>query len=131
MKTRKDVEDLMTRVFAELQATREAGQKEYAHDDQNALANFERTAADCGVSREAVLWIFAMKHKDGIAAWIKGHRSQREDVRGRIKDLIVYLILLWAMVDDSEPQAQERMMVTSAPLGSLGVFHGGTPRSLL
>src|SRR4051812_45956460 len=100
MKTKADVKDLMDRVFKELQQTREDGQREYAHDESNALANFERTATDVGVSREAVLWIFAMKHKDGIAAWIKGHRSQREDVRGRIKDLIVYLILLWAMVED-------------------------------
>ena len=102
MKTKADVQKLMDRVFQELQETREAGQKEYAHDEGNALANFERSASECNVSREQALWIFAMKHKDGIAAWIKGYRSQREDVRGRIKDLIVYLILLWAMVDDSE-----------------------------
>jgi hypothetical protein len=100
MKTKADVKDLMDRVFKELQQTREDGQREYAHDESNALANFERTGAEVDIPREKVLWIFAMKHKDGIAAWIKGHRSQREDVRGRIKDLIVYLILLWAMVED-------------------------------
>lgn len=102
MKSRSDVATLMDKVFKELHATREAGQKEYAHDNDNALANFERTAKEVDTTREKVLWTFFLKHKDGVAAWIKGHRSQREDVRGRIKDMIVYLILLWAMVDDSD-----------------------------
>lgn len=46
MKTRADVARLMDEVFVRCQATRDAGQKEYAHDDANALANFERLAAD-------------------------------------------------------------------------------------
>jgi len=100
LKTRAEIAALMDQIFAECEKTREAGQKEYAHDDQNALANFERTGADLSIPREKVWWIFAKKHWDGVLAWINGHRSQREDVRGRIKDLIVYLVLLWAMVDD-------------------------------
>lgn len=104
MKTRKDVAELMDLVFKECQLTREAGQKEYAHDDQNALANFERTGAEMEIPREKVWYIFAKKHWDGIIAHIKGHKSQREDVRGRLKDLIVYLILLWAMINDEEEQ---------------------------
>ena len=50
----------------------------------------------------SVLWIFLKKHMDGITAYIKGHKSQREDVRGRIKDAIVYLMLLWAMVEERD-----------------------------
>jgi hypothetical protein len=102
MKSRADVAKLMDEIFVQCQATRNAGQKEYAHDEGNALANFERTGQDLSIPREKVWWIFAKKHWDGVLAWINGHRSQREDVRGRIKDLIVYLVLLWAMVDDSE-----------------------------
>lgn len=83
------------RVFKEeIMALRNAGQKEYAHDDSSPFANFERGAKDAGLDRKQVLWVYAMKHKDGIAAAIKGHTSQREDVRGRINDLIVYLLLL-------------------------------------
>lgn len=100
MKSRADVSKLMDQVFLECQKTREAGQMEYAHEEDNALANFERGGRDIGLPREKVWFIYANKHWDGVKAWIKGHRSQREDVRGRIKDLIVYLILLWAMADD-------------------------------
>jgi len=41
---------------------------------------------------------YLLKHIDGISAYVKGHKSQREDVTGRITDAIVYLMLLWAMV---------------------------------
>lgn len=102
MKTRADVANLMAAIFADCQETREAGQREYAHDEQNALANFERLAADLGISREKALWVYTKKHLDGILAYINGHQSQRENVRGRIKDVIVYLILFWAMVDDND-----------------------------
>ena len=44
--------------------------------------------------------VYAMKHIDGITAHIQGHTSQREPVTGRIKDAIVYLMLLWGMVEE-------------------------------
>lgn len=100
--TRSEVASVMERVFGECEKLRGAGQKEYAHDEGNAFANFERVANDLGISREKVLWTYAMKHRDGIVAHLNGHTSQREDVRGRINDLIVYLCLLTAMLDENE-----------------------------
>ena len=78
--------------------TRDAGQKEYAQDEDNVFANFERIAMSIDVDRERVLMTYLLKHIDGITAYTKGHRSQREDVTGRITDAIVYLMLLWAMI---------------------------------
>ena len=94
--------EVMEDVFAECDALRAAGQQEYAHGQGNAFANFDRVANDLDIDRKKVLWIFAMKHRDGIAAYIKGHKSQREDVRGRINDLIVYLCLLRGMIEEEE-----------------------------
>lgn len=89
------------RVFKEeIMALRNAGRKEYAHDASSPFANFERAADDMGIDRKQVLWVYAMKHKDGIAGHLKGHTSQREDVRGRINDLIVYLLLLRGMINE-------------------------------
>ena len=48
--------------------------------------------------------VYLMKHMDGINAWIKGHKSQREDVSGRIKDAIVYLCLLWGMSEEKQAE---------------------------
>lgn len=97
--TTKDMAVLVQRERRELDVLLTAGQREYAHDGENVLANFDRRAKELNVAPETVLAIFAGKHWDGIAAWIKGHRSQREDVRGRINDLHVYLTLLRAIVE--------------------------------
>ena len=43
---------------------------------------------------------YMLKHIDGIAAYVKGHKSQREDVTGRITDCMVYLMLLWGMIQE-------------------------------
>ncbi len=78
---------------------RAAGQKEYARKNNNAFANFERVGKNLDLSREDVLLVYLLKHIDGICSFVKGHKSQREDVRGRITDAIVYLCLLWGMIE--------------------------------
>lgn len=84
---------------AELQV-REDGHKEYAHDESNVFANFDRVADSLKLDRKQVLLVHALKHWDGIISYINGHKSQREDVRGRIKDLRMYLVLLWGMIEE-------------------------------
>ena len=84
--------------------TRKSGQSEYAHDKNNVFANFDRVAKALNSTREKVLLTYLLKHIDGIIAYVNGHQSQREDVRGRITDVIVYLMLLWGMVDTNDTQ---------------------------
>ena len=81
---------------------REAGQKEYARKSDNAFANFERVGDNLNISREKVLLVYLLKHIDGICSFVEGHKSQREDVRGRLTDAIVYLCLLWGMVEEND-----------------------------
>ena len=78
---------------------REAGQKEYARKENNAFGNFERVADNLDLDRKEVLLVYLLKHIDGICSYVKGHKSQREDIRGRLTDSIVYLCLLLGMVD--------------------------------
>tara|TARA_R110002020_G_scaffold37051_7_gene111688 strand:- start:479 stop:754 length:276 start_codon:yes stop_codon:yes gene_type:complete len=80
--------------------TRDDGQKEYAHDIDNVFANFDRVANTLNIPREKVLMTYLLKHIDGIVSYIEGHKSQREDVSGRIVDAIVYLGLLHGMIKD-------------------------------
>ena len=87
-------------IIPRIMRTRDAGQKEYAHDIDNVFANFERIAESLDIKREKVLMTYLLKHIDGISAYVKGYKSQREDVTGRITDAIVYLMLLWAMSRD-------------------------------
>ena len=81
---------------------RKAGQKEYARKQDNAFANFERIGKNLELDKKEVLLVYLLKHIDGICAYVKGHKSQREDVRGRITDVIVYLCLLWGMIENEK-----------------------------
>ena len=81
---------------------REAGQKEYARKTSNAYANLEIEAAQIECTREKVLMVYLLKHIDGISSFVNGHKSQREDVTGRITDAITYLFLLWGMVEEND-----------------------------
>ena len=82
--------------------TRDAGQREYAQSEDNVFANFERVAKSIDTDRKKVLMVYLLKHIDGISAYTKGHQSQRENVTGRITDAIVYLMLLWGMVEEEK-----------------------------
>ena len=100
--TQKKMEKLINRIFNEIQTVRAEGQKEYARKESNAFANFERVGKNLDISREEVLLVYLLKHIDGICSFVKGHKSQREDVRGRLTDAIVYLCLLWGMINEEE-----------------------------
>ena len=91
-------------IFKQVETIHTEGQKEYAMDEDNVFANFERIANQIDMDREIVLWVYLMKHIDGIASYLKGHRSQREDVTGRLTDAIVYLCILWGMIESHEHQ---------------------------
>ena len=64
------------------------------------FANFERVANTLDINRETALMCYLLKHIDGVVSYTQGHKSQREDVRGRLTDIIVYTMLLWGMVDE-------------------------------
>ena len=98
----KKMSSLMNQIWKEVQLTRDEGQKEYAHGVDNVFANFYRVGKALNISSDKTLMVYLLKHIDGITAYLSGHKSQREDVRGRIKDAIVYLMLLWAMVEERE-----------------------------
>lgn len=111
--TQEEMAQLMDVIFRdEIQQLRKAGQKEYAHGDvDDAFNNFKRLASELSISKEKVLLVYARKHWDGIIAHVNGYTSQREDVRGRINDLIVYMFLLRGMIDeDSKLKAEAEVL---------------------
>ena len=92
----KDFDDLLqNEIIPQVLDIREAGQKEYARNPGNVFGNFERVADFAGVTVNQAIYTYLIKHIDGIGAHIDGHKSQREDVEGRVIDAIVYLCLLY------------------------------------
>lgn len=109
--TREELKNVMMQMFQECMELREAGQKEYAHDENEAFSNFNRLADELLLDRKQILWVYAKKHIDGIVSFIKGHKSQREDVRGRINDLVVYMCILRGMIDEeANKEAMNKQM---------------------
>lgn len=100
--TREELKKTMERTFTECMNLRSEGQKEYAHNDSEAFANFIRVGERMKLSKEQVLMVYMEKHLDGIHSYIQGHKSQRENVRGRINDLITYAVILRGMIDEYE-----------------------------
>ena len=100
--TRNEMSVIMKRIVNIVSDTREAGQQEYARDIDNVFANFERVASFTKTTREKALLTYMIKHIDGLCAYADGHNSQRENVRGRLTDIIVYCMLFWGMVEDNE-----------------------------
>ena len=122
----------MDAIIKEVTLVRDAGQKEYAHDEKDVFANFNRVANLLEEDRKKVLMTYMLKHIDGIAAYVKGHKSQREDVTGRITDCMVYLMLLWGMVEEENGLFTRRKDNTSVsdvfeniPSENLGVSMEG------
>ena len=104
---RNEMQSIMKRIINVVSETRDAGQDEYARDSLNVFANFERVASFIGVSREKALLAYMIKHVDGLCAYADGHHSQREEVRGRLLDIIVYCILMWGMVEEDEKASED------------------------
>jgi len=103
------------------------GNREYS-TAKEAFENFNNLAAETGQSRFLCLWILFLKHKDGVSAWIKGHRSQREAVQGRIYDMIVYLFLLLGMIEEENDEKRNIVVSSRSESGSpTGGVSGGGP----
>ena len=103
-----DMSKVMDRILKEVAIMRDAGQEEYSHDNSDVFANFNRVSNLLDVDRKKVLMTYMLKHVDGIAAYVKGHESQREDVTGRITDCVVYLMLLWGMIEEDDVLSRKK-----------------------
>lgn len=82
---------------------------EYA-GDTDRLANFRRNAANLGLNNEDVWSVYASKHWDAVMQYVRDlrdgkTRTRMESISGRADDLIVYLILFKALLEDRNNEA--------------------------
>ena len=93
---------LMEKILKQAKQIHSQGQKEYAHDDSNVFANFERVGSNLNISKEKALLVYLLKHIDGICSHVDGYEPQRDSIFGRLTDAIVYLCILWAMIEEGQ-----------------------------
>jgi hypothetical protein len=73
--------------------------EEYTRGSDDQLINFKRRSEESGIRPEQAWNVLAGKHHDAILSWIHdGEVKSDEPIEGRIRDLILYLYLLQAMV---------------------------------
>ena len=99
---REDFDRLTSDIWESIMSTRNQGQDEYARTETDVLANFKRIGNWKDETQESVLMTYLLKHIDGMLSYVSGFTSQREDIRGRITDVMVYCMLFWAMVEERE-----------------------------
>jgi hypothetical protein len=100
----KEFEKIVEQTVAQIKSLVELKGGEYA-GDEDRLANFRRNGNSLGLHMEQVWGVYAGKHWDAIQQYIKdiatGKQRQRlEGIEGRADDLIVYLLLFKAIVQE-------------------------------
>lgn len=94
---------------------------EYA-GDTDRLANFRRNATALGLQNEQVWAVYAAKHWDAVMQYIKDlgegkERKRMESISGRADDLIVYLVLFKALLEDRQANTPKPTLTNAAKLG--------------
>lgn len=103
---RHDLPDVADDTFREMAKLGTLKGGEYAHGDDR-LDNFRRNGEALGLPMEVIWAVYAAKHWDAVTQYVsdlnKGIKRERlEGIRGRIDDLLVYLVLFKCMVIERE-----------------------------
>ena len=109
---------------------------EYSGDDDRLL-NFRRNGLALGLRKETVWGVYAAKHWDALMQYIKDQqygkdRQRMESLGGRCDDLIVYLILFKAMLQenggaDGAADPMKGTLAGTTPSG-ITVMNGASPQ---
>jgi len=96
---------LVAEFFGECQDILDKATLDYATENDR-LANFKELAIILDTTPGEVLMVYFMKHLISIRNYYKGRQSNREDIRGRFKDAVNYLILGLALVEEERDAKQ-------------------------
>lgn len=79
--------------------------KDYS-GNEDCLDNFKRAAKNLGMTPFQIWAVYFSKHIDSVMNAIKYHpeypQVESEPLRGRIKDIIVYSVLLECLMEDEK-----------------------------
>lgn len=76
---------------------------DYQQGTRDILHNFRTVADAVGVPMEKAWFTYFYKHYSALVTYIKeGGQSESEPIRGRIKDMIVYLLLFTKVVEEMD-----------------------------
>jgi len=97
--THEQFDDFQNTLLRKVVGMRDTKGKEYSNSESR-FANFDRAAAELGLTNIQVAWVYTKKHLDGIASYCRTKKVLSEPIEGRIVDAIVYLTLIAGMIEE-------------------------------
>lgn len=86
----------------ECRGMRDTKGKEYANGTSR-FGNFDRLAKTLEMDRLKIAQVYVQKHLDSLNSYIKtGEVYSQERIRGRIIDIVTYMILMAGMIEDTD-----------------------------
>lgn len=98
-----EMTDLVEAEFQKIRDIRATKGTEYA-PIEDTLADFKEVAASCGVTPYQVWQVYVEKHQRAIATWVREGDVKSEAIEDRIRDVVVYHLLLLGLIADKEPR---------------------------
>lgn len=128
--TFEEFENFQNRLLEEVKQMGSTKGKEYAFKHEDRFQNFNEDAEEMGIDRLLCAWIFTNKHIRSLRSYIRNKSTfSTEPIRGRIIDIIVYLILIAGMIEEEENKNEEKLKTNEKKLESntpreyTGTFH--------
>lgn len=97
-------DDFFARQFADCLDLIKRKNADYSQGEQKGdrIAAFRRMAKDNGITMEQVWGVLCGKHLGAVNKFIKEGIVESEAIEGRIHDVINYMVLLAAIIDDKK-----------------------------
>ena len=99
--THQNFDEYQIKLLTQVNRMKDTKGKEYSNSESR-FANFDRLAAELGLTNIQVAWVYTKKHLDGIASFCRTEKELSESIEGRIVDAIVYLTLIAGMIAEKE-----------------------------
>jgi nucleotide-binding universal stress UspA family protein len=95
--------DVMTQLieseFDNIRNVRETKGREYA-GEEDTLADFKEVAAEAGITPLQCWLTYVKKHQRAVDTFIREGSVKSEAIEDRIRDIVVYHLLLLGLIED-------------------------------
>src|SRR5665647_3481113 len=99
--THQNFDEYQIKLLTKVNRMKDTKGKEYSNSESR-FANFDRLAAELGLTNIQVAWVYTKKHLDGIASYCRTEKVLSEPIESRIVDAIVYLTLIAGMIQEKD-----------------------------
>lgn len=98
--TKEDLLAFIKKEFKEIERLFKAKNGDYAPGN-DALSNFKEAAITCGTTDYQAWFVYFFKHFIALQRWIRTGNMNTDTPKSRIQDMIVYLFLLMALLEEN------------------------------